>query len=72
MQRSVAVQAHHPDAVTKKVYFDVKIGNEDIGRWAPHACMEGASDFRHIMAYLNSVLHDSKTESPSEVESKRS
>lgn len=32
MQRCVAAQAHHPEAVTKKVYFDVKMGDEDIGK----------------------------------------
>jgi hypothetical protein len=34
LQRCVAAQAHHPEAITKKVYFDVKIGDEDVGRCA--------------------------------------
>jgi peptidyl-prolyl cis-trans isomerase B (cyclophilin B) len=30
LQRCYA--AHHPDAIQKKVYFDIKIGDEDQGR----------------------------------------
>lgn len=30
--RSVAARAHNPDAITQKVYFDVTIGEEKIGR----------------------------------------
>lgn len=55
VQRSVAAMAHNPDAITTKVYFDIKIGEEDAGRWAPHACMEGVSERAACCAVFSGI-----------------